>query len=259
MWQSHRNPHSRFLIVSAKNIPCHACPLRRTGGFRANTTEEIAFIQQFKRSERRVSTGDAIVRQGVTSNELYTLLSGWAFRHKSLPDGRRQILNFLLPGDFIGLQQQMAEAAPHGVEALTDARLCVFRSDDLWSLYREFPSLGYDITWLASHEELIVDDGLLSVGRRTAMEGVAMLLIHLYKRAVSVGQTIDDGVPFPIRQHHIADALGLSLVHTNRTLRRLRQLGLYRIDDNILRLPKPNALQRLAGYYDLALTPRPLI
>jgi len=100
----------------------------------------------------------------------------------------------------------------------------------------------------------------VSVGRRTATERVAMLLMHLYKRLQSLGLVDERGsTPFPLTQQHIADALGLSLVHTNKTLRRLRLLGVCEIKDQRLHLPTPHALQQLADYYDRPLEPRPLI
>ena len=240
-------------------VPCASCPLRRTRAFNANTVDEIAAVQQFKQGERRVPAGEAIIREGAPGGQLMTLLSGWAFRFKSLSDGRRQILNFLLPGDFIGLQERLTDVSAAGVEALVDARLCTFSVQGLWPIFSRFPTLGFDITWLAAHEEGIVDEGMLTVGRRTATERVAMLMLHLHKRAVAVGMGTDGAVRFPVRQHHIADALGLSLVHTNRTVRKLQRLGLCSIADGQLRLPNPKALERLADFYERPPPQRPLI
>lgn len=239
--------------------PCKACHLRKTGAFSANSEAEIGFIQTIKQRQIRAHAGSRMLQEGDASNALYTLLSGWAFRYRTLSDGRRQIFNFLLPGDFIGLQHQLGQASPHGVEALTDIALCVFPNERLWDIYRNHPGLGFDITWLCAHEELIVDENLLSVGRRSAAERIAMLLIHLYKRAESVGLNGQDGVLFPLTQQHIADALGLSLVHTNKTLKRLQAMGLYTLNDGWLRLTKPAAMARLADYYALPLRARPLI
>lgn len=238
---------------------CKSCPLRSTGAFSANSETEIDFIQSIKQRQRQVAAGNGIVREGDASSALFTLLAGWAFRYRTLSDGRRQIFNFLLPGDFIGLQHQLGQASSHGVEALTDITLCVFPNERLWDIYREHPGLGFDLTWLCAHEELIVDENLLSVGRRSAAERIAMLLIHLYKRAESVGMGDSGGVPFPLTQQHIADALGLSLVHTNKTLKRLQAQGLYTLRNGQLKLTKPAAMARLADYYALPLRARPLI
>jgi len=233
--------------------------LRATGAFSANTDAEIEFIQQMRKRQISVGAGSSILREGDNHKELYTLLSGWAFRYRLLSDGRRQIFNFLLPGDFIGLQHQLDARHPHGVETLTESTLCVFPSDRLWDLYRTHPALGFDLTWLTANEELIVDENLLSVGRRSATERIAMLMIHLYKRAERVGLVEPDGLRLPLNQQHIADALGLSLVHTNKTLKRLSAAGLYTLKDGRLKLVNPAAMAHLADYYALPLRPRPLI
>lgn len=239
---------------------CINCPLRKLGTFSPNTAEEIDFIQHFKRGEVALKGGSLLVREGVHSGEFYTLLRGWAFRYRTLSDGKRQILNFLLPGDFIGLQEKLGAHSSCGVEVLSDARFCRFPAEKLWDLYRNHPSLSYDITWIAAHEELIVDENLVSVGQRTAAQRIAMLLIHLFKRAESLGMKDGQGsVPFPVTQQHMADALGLSLVHTNKTLGRMAQQGMFRIKDGQLSIGKPALLNRLADYFSEPLRGRPLI
>jgi CRP/FNR family transcriptional regulator len=227
--------------------------------FKQVSAQELAFIEKFRSGTAAVSAGNSIISEQDPNGKLFTLYAGWAFRYKTLSDGRRQILNFLLPGDFIGLQQEFADGASHGVEALTDVALCVFPRDGLWDMFRQFPGLGYDVTWLAAREEGLVDENLLTAGRRNATERVAMLLIHLYRRAERLELVEGGSMAFPINQQHIADALGLSLVHTNKTLRRLQKQGLHRLADGRLELLNPRALHRIADYYDLPMRKVPLI
>ncbi|MDP3249683.1 MAG: Crp/Fnr family transcriptional regulator [Polaromonas sp.] len=238
---------------------CTDCGLRRMRAFQPVSEEELVFMESFRSGAAVAPAGSAIISEQNPNGKLFTLYAGWAFRYKTLSDGRRQILNFLLPGDFIGLQQEFADGASHGVEALTDAALCVFPRDGLWDLFRQFPSLGYDVTWLSAREEGMVDENLLTAGRRNATERVAMLLIQLYRRAERLGLVQDGTMAFPINQQHIADALGLSLVHTNKTLRRLQQLGLLEIKGGQLSLLNPKALHRIADYYDLPMRKVPLL
>ncbi len=206
-----------------------------------------------------MAAGAQIIPEHKSSARLFTLYAGWAFRFKTLSDGRRQILNFLAPGDFIGLQEEFADGATPGVEAVTDVGLCVFPRDDLWPLFREYPSLGYDITWIASREEHWVDHHLVTSGRRSAQERVAMLLIHLFRRAERAGLVTQGSMDFPFNQQHLADTLGLSLVHTNKTLRRLSVLGLHRLEGGRLSLLDPRALERVADYYERSQRRMPLI
>ncbi len=240
---------------------CADCPLRRLPLFLEQSAEEHLLVQSLKKRDVRMGAVETLIHEGQTDAPLYTLLSGWAFRYKTLSDGRRQILSFLLAGDFIGVQQKMGDAAAHGVETLTDAVFCVFQRDALWELHRRSPAMGFNVTWLTAHEESLVDDTLLSVGRRSAEERIAMLLILLFKRAAALeadgGAT---GVPFPLTQQHVADGLGLSLVHTNKTLRKLERRGLHHIADGRLFMRDVKALARLADLYgDGRPPPRPLV
>ena len=113
--------------------------------------------------------------EGNHSAHLYTVLVGWGFRYKLLHDGRRQILNYLVPGDLIGLQGSLMGEMQHSVEALSPMLLCVFERDEVNTLYRNHPGLAFDITWIASREEQMLDENLLSIGRRTALERAAYL------------------------------------------------------------------------------------
>jgi CRP-like cAMP-binding protein len=243
--------------------PCIDCPLRALPLFLPHTEEELALVQFLKRREIALEAGETVIHEGQSNTRLFTLREGWAYRFKTLSDGRRQILNFLLAGDFIGVQQKMSDAAAHGVVTLTAARLCVFDRDALWELHRGQPSMGFNVTWLTAHEESLVDDNLLSIGQRSAEERVATALILLYKRAAALRGADDDkarGVPFPVTQQHLADALGLSLAYTNKTLRKLQQRGLFSIADGRLVLLDPKALARLADLYgDGRPPPRPLV
>ncbi|MEJ7687029.1 MAG: Crp/Fnr family transcriptional regulator [Variovorax sp.] len=239
--------------------PCHACGLRRNPAFVPVTPDELNAIQSFRTCTRLVEAGQPIIEEDRPGAFLFTLYSGWAFRYKTLSDGRRQILSFLLPGDFIGLQDEFAEGHTHGVEAVTGVTLCAFPRNRLWELFHSQPKLGYDVTWLAAREEKQLDDNLVTAGRRNAGERVAMLLMHLYRRAERVGMVRDGWVEFPFTQQHIADAMGLSLVHTNKTLRRLSQLGLYKLDDGWLRILEPHALETLGDYFERPMQASPLL
>jgi CRP-like cAMP-binding protein len=202
-------------------VPCETCPLRSKPQLRDFAQGELDFVRTFKSGELSASAGTSVLLQGTTSPHLFTLLSGWAFRYKTLADGRRQILNFALPSDLLGLQASIGNELQHSVEALTDVVLCVFHTEQLWELYQKHPTLAFDVTWIASREEQILDENLLSVGRRSAIERTAFLLLHLFLRAEQAGLCKGDTIQFPFTQQHVADTLGMSLVHTNKTLKRL--------------------------------------
>lgn len=221
--------------------------MRRRKSLRAFSPEELAFVEQFKVDELHVDPGASFLRQGAGSEHLYTVLSGWAFRYKILGDGRRQILNYALPADMVGLQGALMREMEHSVEALTPLTLCVFPRSKLWDLYGRFPSLAFDITWLAAREEQLIDENLISLGRRTALERAAFLLLHLFTRADEIGLTKNGTIQFPFTQQHLADTLGMSLVHTNKTLKRLYASNAVRWKDRLFELVDHAALAAIAG------------
>src|SRR3984893_5060037 len=115
-------------------IRCVDCPLRPLEVFRGRFPD-VNFLQDFKAGELVVSPGTSILAEDAKSTHLFTILSGWAFRYRTSRSGRRQIINYALPGDFIGLQASLTNPMSHGVEALTDIVLCVFPRDKLWNLF----------------------------------------------------------------------------------------------------------------------------
>ena len=229
---------------------CSDCRLRKTDAFIAIKPKELALINTFRRDTLAIPANGTVIYEKSNAGKLYTVYAGWAFRYKTLSDGRRQILNFVLPGDFIGLQQEFADNATHGIEAITQTQLCVFPRNGLWEFFKEDPSLGYDVTWLAAREEGMIDDNLVTTGQRNAAERIAVLLMQLYRRMERIGLVENNSIAFPLNQQHIADALGLSLVHTNKTLRRLEKLGMHTLENGRLTLCNTSALERIADYYD---------
>ncbi|MGI8525538.1 MAG: Crp/Fnr family transcriptional regulator [Pseudolabrys sp.] len=233
--------------TNGRYTSCEACPLRSRKNLRDFTAAELAFVKSFKADELRLGAGTSFLRQGVRNENLYTVLHGWAFRYKMLHDGRRQILNYALPADMVGLQGSLMEEMEHSVETLTEAVLCVFPRDKLWELYSRFPSLAFDLTWLAAREELLVDENLVSLGRRNALERTAYLLLHLFVRAQEAGIAKNNTVQFPFTQQHLADTLGMSLVHTNKTLKRLYATKAMCWKDKVFELVDRAALAEIAG------------
>lgn len=196
-------------------------------GLRELDPSQLAYMQEFKDGEIQLDRGDVLIEEGTSNTRLYTVLEGVLIRSRSLDDGRRQIVNFMFPGDLIGLQGAFDEPSSHAIEALVDARLCQFRRGDFERLIAQHPSLGYDITWLAAKEETALEGHIVSLGQRNARERVTYLAVWLLERALSTCLASDSNVlALPITQAQIADMLGLSLVHTNRTIRQLEREGL---------------------------------
>jgi len=242
-----------------RQTPCEQCPLRALPHFREFKPDELEFVSNFKTGEMAVDAGTTILVEGSHSAHLFTVLSGWGFRYKMLDDGRRQILNYMMPGDLIGLQGSLMGEMQHSVEALSPITLCVFERDKLGTLYRNYPDLGYDLTWIAAQEERILDENLLSIGRRSALERAAYLLAFLYQRAKASNLFKGERVSIPITQQHVADTLGLSIVHTNKTLKKLGERKLIRWADRGCDILDDEGLMKISGWEGYPEQRRPFI
>ncbi len=239
---------------------CLHCPLRKRKVFQPLSAAELAFMRDFKAGELTVGPGTTILLQGSTSPQLFTALEGWGVRHQILPDGSRQVINFVMPGDLVGLQAGLLGAMQHNVEATTRMTFCVFARADLWGLFKSMPQRAYDITWLAAREEHFLGDMLATIGRRSGLARVAWGLSRYQRRIQTLEMEDEDGsVPMPYKQQDIADAFGLSLVHTNKTLRRLRERGLVVITGGRMRIADLAALEAIADVEVEPEPPRPLM
>ena len=194
------------------------------------SSDEVQQTQRFKVGELTVEPGTPILTEGAHSAQLFTVLAGVGLRHKILENGRRQVLTFVFPGDLLGLQSAVLGEMGHSIEARSRMRLCVFDRAALWEFFRTSPERSYDLTWLAAAEEHFMGEALVTVGQRTAEEAVAWALVKLWKRANTLEMTDNSAMAMPFKQQDLADALGLSLVHTNKTLAKFRerQLAVWR-------------------------------
>jgi CRP-like cAMP-binding protein len=238
---------------------CETCPLQKRKMFKELTRDEERFMNRFKVGELTVDPGTPILMEGSNSPQLYTVLEGMGLRHKSTQNGDRQVLNFIFPGDFIGMQAGIMGEMGHSVEATTRMRLCVFDRSNIWALYKSHPSRAYDLTWIAAAEEHFMGETLLTVGQRPAEAKIAWAILRIFQRGRAVGLVRNDAMPLPYRQHDLADALGLSLVHTNKTLARLRTRQLMNWSEGTLTVHDVNGLAEAAGSEIEQERPRPIL
>ena len=197
---------------------CNHCPLRRKSLFAPMDANDVAGMQKFKVGELVVDAGTPILLEGSNSPQLYTTLHGMGLRYRHLENGERQVINFVFPGDFLGLQAGLMGEMGHSVEATTKMTLCVFNRSELWSYIKADPERGFELAWLAAVEEHFMGEALTTVGQRTALQAVAWAFVRIYLRIEACGNGGEGSMRFPFKQRDIADALGLSLVHTNKTI-----------------------------------------
>lgn len=196
---------------------------------------------------RHVPRYHDIVIEGQPSDGVLTLQSGWAFRYRLLGDGRRHIIDFLVPGDLVAPLSHMAS---HFVAALTDCTVRRHASGDLTELARVNFRLAEALQRGVAREMTRLLEKTVSLGRRNAKERMASLLIEVYQRTRQAGAAGDGWFRFPVTQELLADALGLSIVHVNRTLRALREDGLVNMASGRVAVHDLEALMDLAGASD---------
>jgi CRP-like cAMP-binding protein len=188
-------------------------------------TERAALDAMIERT-RDVFAGEDIVREGEKPSHSVLLLAGFAARYSLVDDGRRQIMAIHIVGDFVDLHSFVLKTMDHSVGALTRCRIALVAHDFLNSVTERLPHLTR-LLWLdtlvdaATHREWMV-----GMGRRSALEQLAHLVCELYVRLEVLGQVDGASFDLPLTQTDLGDALGLSLVHINRTVRELRQAGL---------------------------------
>ena len=233
----------------AEPYACLECPLQDCPGLRPLDGAQLAYMQSVKQAEVSCERGDMVLKEGDETDYLFTVLDGVAIRYLELEDGRRQIINFMFPGDLIGLQGAFDEPLSHSVEAVLPLRLCRFRRSDFVHLIKEHPRLGFDITWLAAKEENALEGHIVSLGQRSARERVVYLAAWLLDRALATGIARDGNrLSMAITQSQIADMLGLSLVHTNRTIKSLDRDGLVEWSSREICVPDMDKAAEFASF-----------
>lgn len=238
---------------------CATCPLRIRDCFIPMTPEEIRYMETFKTGEMTVSPGATLLMEGSNSPQLFTVLSGMGTRYKTLEDGNRQVINFLFPGDFIGMQAGIMGEMKHSVDATTPMVLCVFNRSDIWNMFKAHPERAFDLTWIGAVEEHFLGETIATLGQRDASARLAWALLRIHQRLFAVGMARSGAVPLMVRQQDLADALGLSLVHTNKTLARLRAARLVSWTGGKLEILDHRRMFELAGLSDEAIERRPIM
>jgi CRP-like cAMP-binding protein len=230
-------------------VTCAECLLRQKPVFRALSPEELQFVAAMKADHVAMPPRTDIVRQDEVGGPIYTLFAGWAIRYQRLPNGARQILDILLPGDMIGLSAAVLGIVRHSVQALTPVTLCVLDGARLITLFRNLPALALALLQTRVAEEQRADIRLALLGRSRADQRVAYLMIEIAERLRRRGMANSSTTcPFPLQRHHLADAVGLSRVHVARTLDLLRRRRLAEIQNGVLVLLDQPRLATLAGF-----------
>ena len=198
-----------------------------------------------------------LIIDGYEYRKLSFVKDGYAVRYKLLRNGKRQILNVVLPGDIIGMPGSFYERANYSVMAISDLQLHVCALDAFIQLCYRRPQFGLALTWMAVHEAATYAEHVIDVGRRTPIERLSHFLLELHARLRMVNRAEATRFTLPFSQEVMADVLGLSVPHLNRMMQRLRAEKLIVDRERIVEFIDAPAMHSLAHYQPLIATPIP--
>ncbi|HEY1143927.1 MAG TPA: Crp/Fnr family transcriptional regulator [Sphingomicrobium sp.] len=210
--------------------------------------DDRAAISKVSKVSRVVPPRRDLIREGESPKHVHLMVDGWACRYKTLPDGRRQIVAFFVPGDLCDLNVYILKEMDHSIGAITRLAVADINRDDMDRLTADHPRITQALWWEALVNIAVQREWTLNIGQRTAYERIAHLLVELFMRLRSVGQTQADSCDFPLTQTDIADATGLTAVHVNRTLQELRRDGLIVLERKRLQIPNLRKLKDAAMF-----------
>lgn len=214
----------------------------------ALSDEEEDAVLELCRETRSVQRGRDIISEGDKPDHVHVMMDGWAARYSVVEDGARQITAFLLPGDFCDLHVTILGEMDHGIVALTPAKVAYVPHTVMQDLPVERPELARALWWATLVDEAVLRSWIVNIGRRDAAQRVAHLFCELHARLKLVGLADEDHFDLPLTQEVLADALGLTPVHINRTLQRLRSEDLILLKGGELTILDIGALRKLAGF-----------
>lgn len=224
--------------------------VRRLSRYADLTGDEIALLRGLAQSPERLGPGSPLIGEGEPLNHARLMLAGWGCRLRYLSDGRRQIFDFILPGDMFGLC--MRQEAVALCSAITLTRATISDASALGEAVAENSEnhcgLKQASLMAASIDEAYLLDHLMRIGRQTAYERVAHIILELHHRLSIVGLANENVMPLPLTQEMMADALGLSVVHLNRTLQQLRRDGLVEVKGGLARLLDMSRLKSISDF-----------
>ena len=212
------------------------------------SVEDVRVLDALCVNEERFEADTDIVVEGDVPCSAFVLTHGMACRYRLLPDGKRQILTFLIPGDVFDLHGFLLKAMDHSIGTLAPTRLAAIARATVFDLFEHHPRIGAALWWSALQEEAINRERIVALGRRSSRGRVAYLLCELVWRQRAVGLSADHAIQLPLTQVELADALGLTAVHINRILRAFRQENLITLAGRRLTLLDIERLQEIAGF-----------
>lgn len=212
------------------------------------SADDLGALDGLLSQRQPVTAGTPLISERQTDRSAYAVLSGWAYRYRVFEDGRRQISRLFLPGDFIGLNAALLGLPEQPIAALSEMQLAKVDAAHLLETLQHRRGLWLAFLWSDTRDRFISEERVASIGRRSAYERLAHILVELYHRLELTGNASEGRFVLPLTQDHLADLLGLTSIHINRVLRRLKRDNLISIEGRVVTLVAPERLNCIADY-----------
>jgi CRP-like cAMP-binding protein len=200
------------------------------------SADDRAALQSVTRNFYFVDARRDLVSEGDEPRYVHLVLDGWACRYKQLPDGKRQIVALFVPGDFCDVNVYILRQMDHSIGAITRLKVATITPEEMNALTAERPRITQALWWHELVAAAVQREWTLNLGQRSAYERLAHMLLELYLRLEAVGRARDGRCDFPLTQNDLADATGLTAVHVNRMLQKLRRDGLIELERKQLQI-----------------------
>jgi len=197
--------------------------------------------------EQLVARGDDLTVEGDVASTIFLLKEGMAMRYHMLPDGGRQIINFLIPGDLCSMHVFRSRTRDHSIAAITPIRVAPIVHKSMAQLLSYHPTVATALSWVAIQEEAMLRERVISLGRRDARGRIAHLVCELFWRHKALGLTGDQAFQLPLTQTELGDALGLTTVHVNRVMGTFRERKIMGMRQRKMCLLDLDRMQEIAG------------
>lgn len=211
------------------------------------TDEDRALLDRVSSKVEIVPARRDIIHEGENPENAHLVMQGFACRYKQLSDGKRQVMALFVPGDVCDFHVQILGQMDHSIGTITTASVASLPPETIRELTAN-PRINRALWWMTLVDEGTLREWLVNIGQRSAAERLAHLFCELRLRLRSVGLADDDTFDFPLTQTDLADVLGLTSVHVNRTLQLLRERGLIRLENKHLTILDYDGLRRLADF-----------
>jgi CRP-like cAMP-binding protein len=211
------------------------------------TDEDRALLMEVSADAKMLAGGTDVISEGDVPENVHLVMDGYACRYKVLPDGRRQIMAIFVPGDLCDLHVQILGEMDHSIGTLTKASMVEIDKDTIAELIAN-PRINRALWWASLVDEGTLREWLVSMGQRDSAEQMAHIFCELYMRLRAVGCGEEDGYQLPFTQDELSDLMGITPVHVNRTLTRLREDDLIRIEGKRLVIPDFDRLREFGGF-----------